>query len=107
MKRFVLIAALALSAAAVYAQRGLAVEEAAAVEVFPQLGHGRQVTSAVFSADGRYVFSVSWDGTVKMWESATGQELRNLANNNFQMYCAALSPNGKLLNNRQWADRYI
>jgi len=45
------------------------------VEVFPQLGHSSSVNSIAFSSDGRQVLSGSNDRTIKLWDTATGQEI--------------------------------
>ena len=45
------------------------------VSVYPQLGHSEGVTSAVFSPDGRQALSGSYDGTVRLWDIATGREI--------------------------------
>ena len=45
-------------------------------EIFPQLGHSKTVSSVAFSADGRYALSGSRDTTLKLWEVATGREVR-------------------------------
>jgi WD40 repeat protein/serine/threonine protein kinase len=47
-------------------------------EVGSMHGHTDQVVRVVFSADGRRMASWSYDGTVKVWDTATGQLIRTL-----------------------------
>ena len=38
-------------------------------------GHAQNVTDAQFTADGDHLLTHSWDGTVRLWEAATGRQL--------------------------------
>jgi WD40 repeat protein/serine/threonine protein kinase len=44
----------------------------------PLIGHTRGLWTADFSPDGRQVVTASLDGTVKIWDSATGSLLRSI-----------------------------
>jgi WD40 repeat protein len=46
------------------------------VQVVFQSGHSQDITVTAISADGRYAASGSSDGMVKLWDVASGQELR-------------------------------
>jgi WD40 repeat protein len=68
----------------IYAQidpRGLIVEELAQrnVAVFPQLGHTGRVYSVAFSPDGKYILSGGRERTIKLWDAATGREIRSFS----------------------------
>ena len=39
-------------------------------------GHAAGVFGVTFSPDGGRIASISWDGTVKLWEVVTGGEVR-------------------------------
>lgn len=41
-----------------------------------QLGHSSFVTAVSFSADGRFILTGSQDTTARLWEAATGKEIR-------------------------------
>jgi WD40 repeat protein len=61
--------------------RGKTVEEAppvakGTIQVVAQTGHAGAIYSVAISADGRYILSTSMDETAKLWDAASGQELR-------------------------------
>jgi WD40 repeat protein len=53
-------------------------ETAGGVQVVFQTGHAGIISSVAMSADGRSVLSASWDETAKLWDVASGQELRTI-----------------------------
>ena len=59
--------------------------------------HLSSVHSVAFSPDGYWVASGSKDKTVKLWEVATGRELRTLASHTSQVRAVAFSPDGRWL----------
>jgi WD40 repeat protein len=60
-------------------------------------GHTRAVDSVAFSPDGKTLASGSYDGTIKLWDVATGKEQATLEGHTGELWNVALSPNGKTL----------
>lgn len=69
------------------------------------------VHSVACSPDGSRIASASDDGTVKVWDAVTGQELLTLRGHSHWVGCVAFSPDGKrlassmtrpLVKNRPW-----
>ncbi|MFW9820649.1 MAG: serine hydrolase, partial [Candidatus Thorarchaeota archaeon] len=54
-------------------------------------GHTNAVTSVLFSADGSWMASGSWDNTVKIWNTSTCNEIFSLENHTFIVSSIALS----------------
>jgi WD40 repeat protein len=59
-------------------------------------GHKNSVSSVAFSPDGKMLASADRDGTVKLWDMSTRQELATLQHKN-SVYSVAFSSDGKML----------
>jgi WD40 repeat protein/transcriptional regulator with XRE-family HTH domain len=59
-------------------------------------GHTKVVWGAAFSPDGKYVLTGSEDGTARLWDRQTGQEIRQF-NCPDLVYQAAFSPDGQTI----------
>jgi len=60
-------------------------------------GHTGTVNSVALSADGRTLVSGSWDKTIRLWEVATGRELRRFEGHTGYVNSLALSGDGRTL----------
>jgi len=60
-------------------------------------GHTNAVSSVLFSEDGAWIASGSWDKTVKIWNVTTGNELYSLENHTLIVSSITLSPDGLTL----------
>jgi WD40 repeat protein/serine/threonine protein kinase len=63
------------------------------------LFHGDTVYRALYSADGARIVTAGGDGTVKIWDAATGALVRELRGGDARLryFTAALSPDGRLV----------
>ena len=60
-------------------------------------GHADQVQGVAFSPDGATVATASTDGTAKVWDVATGEELLTFSGHTDAVWSVAFSPDGVLL----------
>jgi WD40 repeat protein len=60
-------------------------------------GHRGEVCHVAFSPDGRLLASSSWDGTIRLWDPATAQELAILRGHKGDVNWVTFAPDGKTL----------
>jgi WD40 repeat protein len=60
-------------------------------------GHSDRLTDLALNLDGTRLATASWDGMIKVWDTATGEELLSLPGDSARVYAVAFSPNGRWL----------
>ncbi|MDQ3701015.1 MAG: hypothetical protein M3442_08870, partial [Chloroflexota bacterium] len=60
-------------------------------------GHAREVYGVAFSPDGQLLASASLDGTVRLWDTGTGQPRRTVSAHRREVTSVAFSPDGGVL----------
>jgi WD40 repeat protein len=65
------------------------------VEVYPQLGHSMPIMSVTMSSDGKYALSGSKDENLKLWDVATGREIRTFVGHTGWVSSVTISSDGK------------
>jgi WD40 repeat protein/uncharacterized caspase-like protein len=69
--------------------------EAAMPRLIVQLGHSKGISSVAFSPDGKQVLTGSSDETARIWDAATGNEIRKFAGHTEGIESVTISPDGK------------
>ena len=81
-----------------YAPEALAVFQearAADAQILALSGHKDVVTAAAFSPNGRSIASSSYDQTARLWDAATGREIKLLRGHTSGVNTALFSPDGR------------
>jgi WD40 repeat protein len=60
-------------------------------------GHEQAVRACDYSPNGLYVISASYDGTLKLWDAETGEDLVTFRGHEGAVYDCAFSPDGRLV----------
>src|SRR5207249_430482 len=69
--------------------------DAATGKLITRLPHGRAVTSASFSPDGRQIVTSSLDGTARVWDAASGKPATPPLRHDAAVHHACFSPDGR------------
>ncbi|NTU41812.1 MAG: NACHT domain-containing protein [Nitrospirales bacterium] len=67
-----------------------------------QLGHSSSVTSVAFSPDGKILVTGSWDKTARLWDVASGREIKTIQAHSGSVTSVTFSPDGKTLVTGSW-----
>src|SRR5438552_1386387 len=59
--------------------------------------HGNHVSSLAYSPDGKVLASAGYDNAVRIWDPATGKELRKLGGSYNPLSSVSFSPDGKTI----------
>ncbi len=65
-------------------------------------GHGGNVSGVAFSPQGGQLASVSWDGTIRLWDLASGQQVNTLPGHADRITSLVYSPDGARLASGSW-----
>lgn len=57
-------------------------------------GHGGEIFSCVHTLDSTFVLSAGWDGRLRLWLTATGEQVSELQASAKPLSCCTLSPDG-------------
>jgi len=76
-------------------------------EIRPPEGHRGDISSIIFSRDGKNVISSGMDGTVRQWEVASGKELHQFTGQKKGLWGMAVSPDDKMIATASLNDRII
>uniref|UniRef100_A0ACD5H1Q0 WD40 repeat domain-containing protein n=1 Tax=Desertifilum tharense IPPAS B-1220 TaxID=1781255 RepID=A0ACD5H1Q0_9CYAN len=60
-------------------------------------GHRTNITSLIFSPDSQAIASTSWDDTFKLWNIATGREIRTFKGHQSDVTHVIFSPDGQTI----------
>jgi WD40 repeat protein len=66
-------------------------------ELVPQTGHSGEAQAVAFSPDGRTLASASMDDSIKIWDAATGREVRTILGHRGWVLSLAFTPDGATL----------
>src|SRR5438046_2099772 len=80
----------------------VAVMQGEEAKLYLQLGHSDAVVSVAFSPDARWALTGSWDSTARVWDVATGQEIRRLEGHSREVSSVAFSPDGRWALTGSW-----
>jgi WD40 repeat protein len=65
-------------------------------------GHRNDVTFATFSPDEKRIVSSSWDKTIKIWDSNSGECLHTLKGHKRFISSVSFSPDGNRIISSSW-----
>jgi WD40 repeat protein len=63
----------------------------------PRLWHGPAVSEVLFTPDGKSLFSCGDEPFIRLWETATGKEIRAFAGHEGSVLTIAVRPDGRIL----------